>query len=107
MRKSTWMLPLLAAVVASGCVFVQPTEEGRKVRVLTAGEVDRCRSLGKLTSQVSDRIAAVPRSREAVQEDVLINAKNAAADMNGDTIVPASDMEDGKQAFNVYRCLAP
>lgn len=106
-RKFRLAVPLLAVAVLAGCVFVQPTTEGKKVRVLTAGEVDRCRSLGTLTSQVADRVGVIPRSREAVQEDVLVNAKNAAADMNGDTIVPASDLEDGKQVFRVYRCLAP
>jgi hypothetical protein len=107
MRRLNWTVPLLAGVVLAGCVFVQPTAEGKKVRILTAGEVDRCRSLGTLTSQVADRAGPSPRSREAVQEDVLVNAKNAAADMGGDTIVPASDLEGGKQVFQVYRCLAP
>lgn len=105
MGKTIAILPLLAAAALAGCVFVQPTAEGKKVRLLTAGEVERCRSLGTLTSQVADYVGVIPRSREAVQEDVLVNATNAAAEMNGDTLVPASDLEKGKQTFNVYRCL--
>lgn len=105
MSKVKWLLPLCAVVLA-GCVFVQPTVEGKKVRVLTAGEVDRCRSLGTLTSTVADHVGAIPRSRDAVEDDVLLNAQNAAAAMGGDTIVSASAMENGKQTFNVYRCLA-
>ncbi|HLF23225.1 MAG TPA: DUF4156 domain-containing protein [Burkholderiales bacterium] len=100
---AVWMV----AMLASGCVFVQPTEGGKKVRVLTAGEVERCRSLGTLTSQVADSVAAVPRSREAVADDVLLNAKNAAAAQEADTIVPASEMKNGRQTFNIYRCLLP
>lgn len=108
MPKAGLMLSMLAvATVAAGCVFVQPTEGGKKVRVLTAPEVERCRSLGTLTSQVADRVAAIPRDREAVADDVLVNAKNAAAAMHGDTIVPASALKDGRQTFNVYRCLQP
>lgn len=107
MRKTHWTGVLLAAVMLAGCVFVQPTAEGKKVRVLTAGEIEDCRSLGTLTSQVANRVGVIPRSQEAVQEDVLVNAKNAAAGMGGDTIVPATDMEQGKQEFEVYRCLAP
>lgn len=107
MPKHNWTVALLAAVVLAGCVFVQPTSEGKKVRVLTAGEVERCRSLGTLTSQVASYMGPIPRSRDALQEDVLANAKNAAAEMQGDTIVPASDLEEGKQVFRVYRCLAP
>lgn len=108
MGKASLSLSALAlGVVVAGCVFVQPTEGGKKVRVLTAPEVERCRSLGTMTSQVADSVGAIPRSREAVQDDVLLNAKNAAAAMKGDTIVPTSKMEHGKQTFNVYRCLLP
>lgn len=104
MYRVSWILPLCAAALA-GCVFVQPTAEGKKVRVLTAGEVERCRSLGTLTSTVADHVGAIQRSREAVEDDVTLNAQNAAAAMGGDTIVPASAMENGKQNFSVYRCL--
>lgn len=108
MRRIRWVLPVLAvSALTAGCVFVQPTAEGKNVRVLTEAEVDRCRSLGTLTSQVADRVGAIPRNREAVQDDVRLNAQNAAAEMGGDTIVPTSTMEDGKQSFAVYRCLAP
>lgn len=108
MRKTNWVLPLLvAAAVNAGCVFVQPTAEGKKVRLLAAHEVDRCRSLGTLTSQVADRVGAILRSHEAVRDDVLLNAKNAAAELGGDTIVPTSELEKGKQLFAVYRCLTP
>lgn len=103
----SFLLPMLIVATLAGCVFVQPTVEGKKVRVLAPHEVDRCRSLGTLTSQVADRVGAIPRSREAVQDDVLVNAKNTAADMGGDTIVPTSETENGKQTFGVYRCLAP
>lgn len=108
MSKARFLAPLFAVVaLTAGCVFVQPTEAGKKVRVLTAREVKDCRSLGTLTSRVSDSVAAIKRSREAVADDVLVNAKNAAADLKGDTIVPASEMKDGMQTFNVYRCLLP
>lgn len=105
-RKPTLCVLALAAL-AAGCVFVQPTAEGKKVRVLTAGEVERCRSLGTLTSNVADRVGLIARSREAVEDDVLLNAQNAAAQMGGDTIVPTTGMKDGKQTFEVYRCLTP
>lgn len=98
---------LTVALVVSGCVFVQPTVQGKKVRILTAGEVERCRSLGTLTSTVADRVGVIRRSQEAVQDDVTLNAQNSAAQLGGDTIVPASKMENGKQTFEVYRCLTP
>lgn len=108
MSKARLVVSMLAvAAVVAGCVFVQPTEEGKKVRVLTAGEVGNCRSLGTLTSQVADHVGAIPRGHDAVADDVLVNAKNSAAAMHGDTIVPTSDMKNGMQTFKVYRCLLP
>lgn len=106
-RTRRLLMPMLVAALSAGCVFVQPTAEGKKVRLLAPHEVERCRSLGTLTSQVADRVGAILRSREAVQEDVLINAQNAAAEMGGDTIVATSELEGGKQTFGVYRCLTP
>ncbi|BAU48826.1 hypothetical protein SVA_2276 [Sulfurifustis variabilis] len=105
MAKRFLSLVLLAAL--AGCVFVQPTVEGKKVRVLTAGEVERCRLVSTLTAQVTDRIGNIPRSREAVEDDVLQHAKNEAAVLGGDTIVAVSELAEGRQTFNVYSCLKP
>jgi hypothetical protein len=106
MTTSRVVSVLLVAARLAGCVLVKPTVEGKKVRVLTAGEVTRCGSLGTMTSSVADHVGAIPRGQEAVQDDVTLNAKNAAAEMGGDTVVPASELRGGKQTFNVYRCLA-
>lgn len=105
MKPLRTCIALLTAAVLGGCVFVQPTEEGKKVRVLTAGEVDRCQHLGNITSTVTDRIGIIVRRQDTVEDDVLQNAKNAAADMGGDTVVASGALTDGKQTFTVYRCL--
>jgi hypothetical protein len=34
-------------------------------------------------------------------------ARNSAADMGGDTVVPVSEIQDGKQTFEVYKCVNP
>jgi len=101
------LIAIAVALLSGGCAFVQPTAESKKVRVLAAHEVENCRNLGTITSTVSDRVGVVLRSRAAVEDDVLQNAKNAAADMSGDTVVPLETIELGKQTFNVYRCLTP
>jgi hypothetical protein len=96
---------MLLPVLVGACVFVQPTAEGKKVRILTAKEVDRCQNLGTVTSRVQDHIGVIPRSLESVQDDVVVNAQNAAATRGADTIVPMSEMKDGEQTFGLYRCL--
>lgn len=107
MTKLSIVLAVLCGVGLSGCVFVQPTEAGKKVRVLTGAEVDRCRPLGNITSSVTDRIGIIVRRQDTVEDDVLQNAKNAAADMGGDTIVASGPLTAGQQTFEVYRCLTP
>jgi len=50
-------------------------------------------------------VAAIPRHPDAVQENVNVTARNSAASMGGDTIVPVAPLADGKQTFEVYRCM--
>lgn len=97
----------LFVTLANGCAFLKETPEGKNVRVLTSQEIGHCKSVGKLTSTVTDKVGFIARSREAVQDDVTLNARNSAADMGGDTIVPIGKMSEGKQSFEVYRCLNP
>jgi len=101
------IIAVISSLWLAGCVFVQPTVEGKKVRLLAAHEVEQCRNLGSITSRVQDRVGVILRSQEAVEDDVLQNAKNEAADMRGDTLVATSAIENGKQTFGVYRCLTP
>jgi hypothetical protein len=102
------MLLLLPAVaLASGCTFTKLTEGGAKVRPATAAEVGSCTGLGKVTASVVDEVAFIPRTEGGVRDNVYDTAKNSAASMGGNTIVPASELKDGKQTFEVYRCPQP
>ena len=94
-------LPLLI----SACAFVDPTLEGEKVRVLESDEVTRCQLLGKTTSSTKDKIAGVRRHQDVIDHELTSLARNSAAGMGGDTVVAASAEKDGKQTFEVYRCV--
>ncbi len=99
------MLLLLPAIaVAGGCSFTKLTEGGANVRPATAAEVASCTGLGKVTASVAHEVGFIQRSEGAVRDNVYDTAKNSAAGMGGDTIVPVSELRDGKQAFDVYRC---
>ena len=105
-RKSfLLLLPMLA--LAAGCSFTKLTEGGAKVRPATAAEVGSCTGLGKVTASVVDEVAFIPRTEGGVRDNVYDTAKNSAAGMGGNTIVPASELKDGKQTFEVYRCPQP
>ena len=102
------IFPTLAACVLlalAGCSMVELTPEGAGVRLASAEAVTTCENLGKVTSSVVAKVAGLPRHPDAVQDNLNVTARNSAAKMGADTIVPASPVEDGKQTFNVYRCL--
>lgn len=96
----------LALLVAS-CTWVKLTPEGEKVRVLESHEVGSCKKLGKTTATLKDKIAGVERSSKKVGKEMETLARNSAADMGGDTVVAITEVESGKQVFEVYKCVDP
>lgn len=97
----------LTGLLLQGCAWVKLTPEGEKARVLSAAEVTGCRKLGKTTVSVKGDIAGMKRLPERVQSELEILARNSAADLDGDTVVPVGQPEDGRQVFDVYRCVNP
>jgi hypothetical protein len=97
----------MAVLLLQSCAWVKLTPEGEKVRVLDAGEVGGCREIGTTTSSVKADIAGVARKESKVREELQALARNAAVDMNGDTVVPLGAPLDGRQVFAVYRCVNP
>ena len=105
--KHVVLLFVVLAFVISGCAWVELTPEGKKVRILTESEVGHCKSLGSTTASVADKVAGLKRQPHIIADNLQTLASNSAAEMYGDTIVPASEIVDGKQKFNVYRCIGP
>mgnify|MGYP002713030957 CR=1 FL=1 len=105
MNKILPLCALTGILLSSGCAWVKTTPEGEKVRVLDASEVTSCKELGNTTVALLDKIAGIDRSREKVAEELRILARNSAAKIGGDTVVPISDISDGQQRFAVYKCV--
>jgi hypothetical protein len=74
------------------------------VRAAKAGEVAGCESKGRTHAQTTDRILIFARSERPIRTELESLARNEAAEMGGDTIVPASAVEGGRQTFDVYLC---
>ena len=104
------MKPILcmigAALLLSGCATLKLSEGGEKVRVLDPAEVSSCRNLGRTNASVTARVV-FDRPADAVAEELETVARNSAASMGGDTIVPLTVIEEGKQTFVVYKCVNP
>jgi hypothetical protein len=98
---------VLMPVLLLSCAWVKLTPEGEKVRVLSSSEVGSCKKLGKTTTTLKDKIAGMSRSEAKVQKEMQVLARNSAVDMGGDTVVAVSEVKDGKQTFEVYKCVNP
>ena len=75
------------------------------MRVLDASEVSTCKALGNSTVSLLAKVAGINRNEEQVTKELSMLARNAAAEMGGDTVVPISAVKDGKRSFTVYKCI--
>lgn len=107
--KSINKILLIATVtlVTSSCATIKLTSGGEKVRVLAPDEVSSCKKLGKTNTSVTDVVIGIDRPIEALERELAIIARNSADNMGGDTIVPLTVIESGKQSFVVYKCINP
>jgi len=100
------MLIAATGLIISGCASVKLSSGGEKVRVLEPNEVSTCKKLGKTSNSVTAKVI-VKRPIETIKSELLIMGRNSASDMGGDTIVPLTVVTDGKQSFNIYKCIDP
>lgn len=104
MQKSILMTALLGLL--SACTWVQLTSGGESVQVMTIAQMNnrRCQLLGRASSTTLDRVVIVDRSDEKQLRELTILARNEAANMGGNAIVPQTNVNNGRQQFNVYSC---
>jgi hypothetical protein len=109
MKTSTKFIAagLFAGIWLTSCTWVELKPQADKVRILSAREVARCKELGRITANTTAKVGFIERGSATVQDEVNRLARNNAADMDGDTLVPASTLIDGEQMFKVYRCINP
>jgi hypothetical protein len=107
--KITKSIILIAAtgLFINGCASVEMSSGGEKVRVLAPNEVSSCKLLGKTSGSVAAKVAGVKRPIETIEGELTTMGRNSASDMGGDTIVPLTVVTDGKQSFNIYKCINP
>lgn len=106
MNRDRVIWGLLVALIG-GCTWVKMTPEGEKVRVLEPHEVTSCKQLGKTTVTGKARVAGIERNQKKVTEELRTLALNSAARIDGDTVVPLTEIEGDSQVFAVYKCVNP
>jgi len=103
-----WMTRILAAglsatVLLGGCTWVELDEDAEKVSVMKAAP--KCKKLGTTTAMTKSDVASIDRNREKVATELETLARNAAARMAGNVVVPEGELsEDGEQTFGIYLC---
>lgn len=104
MKKTVF---LLAAIVSltSACSWVKVSDQGASVAVANAANVRSCDKVRTVNVKVKDNfVGSMKRSPEKVATELTNMARNEASQFGGDTIVPASLVQDGRQSFDVYKC---
>ena len=101
-----FLLIALTGLTISSCSGIKLTSGGEKIRVLAPLEVSSCKKLGQTNATVTDRVI-VKRPIETIELELSTIARNSADNMGGDTIVPLTVIEDGKQSFTIYKCINP
>lgn len=107
MKKNLTILFAMIPLIILGCTLVPLTPEGKKVHVFDAKQTKSCKKLGQTTTSVLAKKGIITRDEEKVREELATLARNSAADMGGNVIVPISDIKDGEQSFTVYNCSKP
>ena len=98
------LLLFMVGFALIACSPVKLTKEGEGVTVKTKEQVSDCKRVGRVTTSLLDKVAGVKRSKKKVQKELEMLAKNGAVEYGGNTIVPATEVADGKQSFEVYHC---
>ncbi|NND00500.1 MAG: DUF4156 domain-containing protein [Gammaproteobacteria bacterium] len=97
---------LLVLVTQSlvSCTWVKQTPESEKVRLVPADRVVDCTRIGSVTTSTVNKVV-INRNAAKVKTELETLAGIEAAQMDGDTIVATSEVVEGRQTYDVYKCL--
>ena len=91
---------LLAAAAMAGCSNVELGPAGEQVEVIATRMemLDQCENPGKVTTTAKN----INAQRETRDREII--ARNEAAKMGGNVIVPIGDVENNAQRWDVFKC---
>lgn len=103
-RKLSLAVVLLSSVV-SACTWVKVNSNATNVHVVGRNNLAGCEQLGWVgVATRAELLFDIQRSPVKVKTELETLARNAAADRGADSIVAKSDVKNGKQDFDIYRC---
>ena len=107
MQSSAQHITFIGAIAlslsVSGCAFVSLTDAGAQVRQSTPDAVAGCNLVATISSQTKSKVV-VDRNTDSVREELIVLARNRAAEMGANAVVPVAEQSNGNQDFSAYRC---
>ncbi len=94
---------VMLAAAAGGCTFVQVSDKGADVVQANSADVQNCRDVGEVVARTRSRVL-VQRGDVKVRQELIDLARNQAAELGANAIVPAGPHEKGVQTFRAYAC---
>ena len=94
---------LLSAALLN-CTWVDLSEDGSQVELISLEKAKKCEKLGTTTASVLDNVGPFSRKQTKVEDELIRLAKNQAALMDGNALAAAGNVIDGMQMFEIYRC---
>ena len=99
------MVSIFVVLLAvTSCTWVTLDKAAETVMVKTESDVANCKKVARTTVSLRSKVMGIQRNKEKVQKELEVLARNAAVDYQGNTVVPSSPIEEGKQSFDVYQC---
>ena len=96
-------LLMLPATLLS-CTWVDLSEDGSEVELISIERAGKCEKLGATTVSVLDNVGPFSRKQTKVEDELVRLARNQAALMEGNALAAAGEVIDGMQMFEIYRC---
>jgi hypothetical protein len=101
----TLTLCLGLGLTTSGCTWVKKSQGAEQVRIVPADLVGSCKSLGTVSTTTLDKVTVVDRNKKKIQTELETLARNEAVKSGADTLVARSPIIEGRQTFELFRCL--
>ena len=97
------LLPALLALLVPGCGQKLSYDSELSTQVVELKDVIKCRHLGNTRLSVPPKLYTLG-GQAKMARDLLVKARNLAAEVGADTVVPINEVREGKQNFRMYVC---
>ncbi len=97
------VLLIVSLVVITGCASTELTLQGSKVNVGKESDLKQCQILGSTRLSLSPTRTKLMKEKR-IKEQLTLEARNFAARIGGNMILPVGTPEEGKQSFKIYNC---